>query len=88
MHKLYLLILLLIVLLGLVVVVIVKKPLNQGSNIVAEPLNPLTISAMREKVYPGSDLKIEQTLADGSNYHQYIASYLSDGLKIYGLLMI
>src|SRR5438046_940881 len=50
--------------------------------------NPLSIEAMRQQSYLGSDLKIEQTLADGSNYHQYIASYLSDNLKIYGLLTI
>lgn len=43
---------------------------------------------MRMRKYPGSDLKIEQTLSDGSNYHQYIASYISDGLKIYGLLTV
>ena len=52
------------------------------------PLFPLSIKAMREKKYPGSQITIEQTLADGSNYHQYIASYLSDGLKIYALLTI
>jgi len=50
--------------------------------------NPLTIAVMRQKTYPGSDLKIEQTLADGSNYHQYIASYISEGLKIFGLLTV
>lgn len=50
--------------------------------------NPLSITAMRVKPYPGSDLNIEQTLSDGSNYHQYIASYLSEGLKIYGLLTV
>jgi len=50
--------------------------------------NPLTIKAMRQKSYPGSDLKIEQTLKPGSNYDQFIASYYSDGLKIYGLLTI
>lgn len=50
------------------------------------PLNPLTIQAMRQKVYPGSDITIEQTLPDGENYHQYITSYISDGLKIYALL--
>ncbi len=50
--------------------------------------NPLSISAMRKKSYPGSDLVIEQTLADGSNYHQYIAAYKSEGLKIYGLLTV
>lgn len=50
--------------------------------------NPLAIIAMRQKNYPGSDLIIEQILANGSNYHQFIVSYLSDGLKIYGLLTV
>ncbi|MCL5969940.1 MAG: alpha/beta fold hydrolase [Patescibacteria group bacterium] len=50
--------------------------------------NPLSIEAMRKKTYPGSDLVIEETLTPGSNYNQYIASYLSDGLKIYGLLTV
>jgi dipeptidyl aminopeptidase/acylaminoacyl peptidase len=60
---------------------IIKNPVSQ-------PLNPLSIQAMREKRYPGSNLIIESTLADGKNYHQYIASYKSDGLKIYGLLTV
>lgn len=51
-------------------------------------VNPLMISVMREKNYPGSDLVIEQTLVDASNYYQYIASYKSEGLKIYGLLTV
>lgn len=51
-------------------------------------ISPLSIEAMRSKSYPGSDLVIEQTLGDGVNYHQYIASYISDGLKIYGLLAV
>jgi len=50
--------------------------------------HPLSIETMRKKSYPGSDLVIEETLADGSNYHQYIASYQSEGLKIYGLLTV
>ncbi len=50
--------------------------------------NPLTIEAMRQRDYPGSDITIEQQLPNGSNYKQYIASYLSDGLKIYGLLTV
>ncbi|MCL5784891.1 MAG: alpha/beta fold hydrolase [Patescibacteria group bacterium] len=54
----------------------------------SEQTNPLQISQMRSRSYPGSDIAIEQTLADGSNYHQYIASYLSDGLKIYGLFTV
>lgn len=53
-----------------------------------EPLNPLSIKAMRERSYPGSDIVIEQTLSDGENYKQYVASYKSDGLKIYALLTI
>jgi len=48
--------------------------------------NPLAIEVMRKKTYPGSDLVIEEILTSGSNYSQFIASYLSDGLKIYGLL--
>jgi len=43
---------------------------------------------MRQRDYPGSDLAIEQTLAPGSNYRRYIASYRSDGLKIFGLLTV
>jgi len=50
--------------------------------------NPLSIEVMRNKSYPGSDLQIEQKLSSSSNYNQYIASYLSDGLKIYGLLTV
>lgn len=43
---------------------------------------------MRQRNYPGSDITIEQTLSDGINYKQYIASYKSDGLKIYALLTV
>ncbi len=50
--------------------------------------HPLAIAAMRQKSYLGSELTIEQTLVNGSNYRQYIASYISDGLKIYGLLTV
>ena len=51
-------------------------------------LFPLSIEAMRARSYPGSDLVIEKELTAGSNYKRYYASYLSDGLKIYGLLTI
>jgi fermentation-respiration switch protein FrsA (DUF1100 family) len=52
------------------------------------PINPLSIEYMRQQQYPGSDLIIEQTLDPGVNYSRYIASYLSDGLKINGLLTV
>jgi len=51
-------------------------------------LNPLSIEYMRRQEYPGSDIVIEQTLPPGSNYDRYIASYKSDGLKIYALLTV
>lgn len=54
----------------------------------ATPLNPLTIPALRARDFPGSELVIEQTLTPGANYQRYIASHLSDGLKIYGLLTV
>lgn len=63
-----------------------NKKLATTSN--TQPLNPLSIAAMQAKTYPGSNLVIEQTLASKPNYKQYIASYLSDGLKIYGLLTV
>lgn len=50
--------------------------------------NPLMIAAMRQATYPGSDLTIEQRLKPGSNYQRYVASYQSEGLKIYGLLTV
>ena len=49
---------------------------------------PLTMQAMRARDYPGSDMVIELTLDPGSNYYRYVASYLSDGLKIYGMLTV
>lgn len=64
------------------------KAVNSIKPVQNQPLNPLAIEAMRGRNYPGSDLKIEQTLEDSENYRQYIASYLSEGLKIYGLLTI
>jgi len=50
--------------------------------------HPLSIEALKKGEYPGSDLTIEQTLSSGSNYKRYIASYKSEGLKIFGLLTV
>jgi len=49
---------------------------------------PMTIAAMRQREYPGSEIVIETTLEPGSNYQRYIASYQSEGLKIYALLTV
>ncbi|MBI2430915.1 MAG: alpha/beta fold hydrolase [Candidatus Levybacteria bacterium] len=53
-----------------------------------ETEHPLLISEGRKKEYSGSDLMIEETLSSGTNYSRHIASYKSDGLKIYGLLTV
>ena len=50
--------------------------------------NPLSIETLRNGEYPGSDIVIEQTLAQGANYKKYVASYKSEGLKIYALLTV
>jgi dipeptidyl aminopeptidase/acylaminoacyl peptidase len=50
--------------------------------------HPLSIQTMRKNTYLGSDLTIEETLYPGGNYNQYIASYYSEGLKIFGLLTV
>ncbi len=52
------------------------------------PLHPLMIESLRQQAYPGSEITIEETLDPGSNYDRYIASYLSEGNKIYALLTV
>src|SRR3990167_8638233 len=63
------------------------QSVNEGGPEVLQP-HPLSIEALRNGDYPGSDFVIEQTLTPGSNYQRYIASYKSEGLKIFGLLTI
>lgn len=48
----------------------------------------ISVSFLRNRNYTGSKITIEETLANGTNYNRYIASYLSDGLKIYGLYTV
>lgn len=61
---------------------------NTGNEALEEGENPLSIVALRAGSYPGSDIVIEETLPSGSNYDRYIASYQSEGNKIYALLTI
>lgn len=83
----------LVTLLGIAIFLFLYQPIQKKistSSLIPSPLfsSPLEITTMRKQKYPGSDITIEQTLSNGSNYHQYIASYQSDGLKIYGLLTV
>lgn len=70
----------------------IQNPLNQNaSQDEGGPkldVHPLSIQFLRDGEFPGSGLVIEQTLEPGINYDRYIASYKSEGLKIYGLLTI
>ena len=50
--------------------------------------HPMSIPALRQMSYPGSEIIIEDTLEPGANYNRYYASYLSEGLRQYGLLTI
>ena len=52
------------------------------------PTHPLMIEIMRQQAYPGSQVTIEEKLDPGSNYDRYIASYLSEGLKIRAMLTV
>lgn len=48
----------------------------------------LTIDQLKKRDYSSSQLKIERELGEKDGYLAYIASYNSDGLKIYGYLTI
>lgn len=60
---------------------------NEGGPQTVVP-HELSIQALKNGTYPGSQLLIEETLPPGSNYQRYIASYQSEGYKIYGLLTV
>jgi dipeptidyl aminopeptidase/acylaminoacyl peptidase len=52
------------------------------------PKHPMSVEAMREVSYPGSQFSEIQKLPPGSNYTRKLVSYQSDGLKIQGLLTV
>jgi dipeptidyl aminopeptidase/acylaminoacyl peptidase len=52
-----------------------------------QSLNPLSIEYLRDIPLDAS-ITIEEEIDPGVNYKRYIASYLSDGYKIYGLLTV
>lgn len=85
------LIVLIALLLGVGLVILIPKTSNKTPALKVEntkPELPIFITAMRKRTFPASEIKIEQTLVVGANYARYIASYNSDGLKIYGLYTI
>lgn len=65
-----------------------KSPAEEEQGGLQTTDNPYAIEYLRKQDYPGSDIVIEQTLTPDTNYSKYIASYKSEGLKIYALLTI
>lgn len=68
--------------------VVPPSPLVQNQGGPEVTTHPLQIEEMRKKEYPGSGIVIEQNLSSGTNYDRYLASYKSDGLKIFSLLTV
>jgi dipeptidyl aminopeptidase/acylaminoacyl peptidase len=51
-------------------------------------VSPISVDYLRTLDVKADGPSIEQELEDGSNYKRYIASYYSEGNKIYGLLTV
>ncbi|OGC57923.1 hypothetical protein A3H26_00605 [candidate division WWE3 bacterium RIFCSPLOWO2_12_FULL_36_10] len=51
-------------------------------------MSPISIDYLRSLNIQSDSVKIEEELSNGSNYKRYIASYLSEGNKVYGLLTL
>lgn len=50
--------------------------------------SPISIEYLRSLQIISDEIKIEEELDRGSNYKRYIASFLSEGNKVYGLLTV
>jgi dipeptidyl aminopeptidase/acylaminoacyl peptidase len=64
---------------------------NVGASIkndIKNKTNSLSIDSLKGRNYPGSEIKIEETLSPEKTYSRYITSYTSDGLKVYALLLV
>jgi uncharacterized protein len=57
-----------------------------NSNAVKETSSSYFIEQLRTRDYENGDIKIERTLSQNSSYTSYQISYLSDNLKIYGVM--
>jgi dipeptidyl aminopeptidase/acylaminoacyl peptidase len=64
------------------------SPSPSPTEIVFEIGKELTIEYLRDLEISGSEITIEERLSPGWNFQRYLASYLSEGNKIYGLLTV
>lgn len=92
MNKWFLILIIPVLIIGVFVLKSPKQTENKFFPIVTTPTpdqpNPLYLESLMVKTFPASDIKIEETLNPGVNYNRYIASYQSDGFKIYGLFTV
>lgn len=61
---------------------------NKEISVIETYQSPISIDYLRKLNIQSDVVQIEQELADGSNYKRYIASYLSEGNKVSGLLTV
>ncbi|MEM7125118.1 MAG: alpha/beta fold hydrolase [Chloroflexota bacterium] len=66
----------------------VPVPVQPNIDLSLDEMHPLMIEYMRQQTYPGSEITIEQQLEAGINYSRYVASYQSEGNKIFALLTV
>ena len=65
-----------------------KIIINTNNKVIDSISSPISINYLRSLNIVSEKIKIEEDLADGSNYKKYIASFLSEGNKVYGLLTV
>ena len=67
---------------------LIQLPQIKNEDEGGEQLDPLEIAAMREREYPGGEIKIEKDLGSQGGFRSYIVSYPSDGLKLNALMNV
>jgi len=69
--------------------VIEKKTISSiNQKIINSDISSISIDYLRSIDINSDKVKIEEELTEGSNYKRYIASFLSEGNKVYGLLTV
>ena len=66
----------------------IKNPPIINNPAIKSDASPISIDYLRSLNITSEKVKIEKELTDGSNYKRYIASFSSEGNKVYGLLTV
>ncbi len=88
----YLFLILVVLLLLITLYLISKKPAKTTQtpekNVTKSYTSPISVDYLRSLNIQSDQVKIEEELPNGSNYKRYIASFLSEKNKVYGLLTV